>query len=94
MRVCDVSFDRTSGVSDGDDDGVDADIPPSASQTTFTLVEGGTKCEQTKLVDNIGYTYAVKKSKPVMQMLYANNVIQSLPPEWETSLRSCNGVIV
>jgi len=86
VRVCDVSFDRTSGVddeclSDGDDDGVDADIPPSASQTTFTLVEGGTKCEQTKLVDNIGYTYAVKKSKPVMQMLYANNVIQSLPPE-------------
>jgi len=64
--IADVSFDRTGGVedeclSDGDDDGVDADIPPSASQTTFTLVEGGTKRGQTKLVDNIGYTYAVKK---------------------------------
>ena len=66
FNIADVSFDRTGGVedeclSDGHDDGVDNGIPLPASQPTFTLVEGGTKRGQTKLVDNIGYTYAVKR---------------------------------
>jgi len=42
--IADVSFGvEDECLSDGDDDGVDADIPASASQTAFTLVEGGTK---------------------------------------------------